>query len=64
MKIQYCTRTAYDCNETRHPEDVMEELGIKYTNSIPKPAFDCWTFEGCEGMPEELPGYLSYYKIQ
>ena len=47
-----------DCNENRHPQAVMKELGITYQHSVPQSISDSWEFWNCENVPSELPKYL------
>jgi hypothetical protein len=58
--LRYCMMGAFiDCNEGRHPQLVMRELGITYQHSTPKSMGDQWWFWNCENIPEELPEYLT-----
>ena len=57
--LRYCFYSANDCNETRHPQKVMESLGITYKGMTPQTMGDQLWYWGCENVPEELPGYLS-----
>jgi hypothetical protein len=46
------------CNEYRHPQDVMRELGIGYQHATPQSMYDQWWFWGCKGGLDDLPAYL------
>ena len=47
-----------DCNENRHAQTVMKELGITYQHAVPQSISDSWEFWNCENVPNELPPYL------
>ena len=51
-----------DCNENRHPQIVMRELGITYKHSTPQSMADQWWFWVCESVPNELPKFLTPMK--
>ena len=57
--LTYCLQTAHESGESRHSLDVMKDLGITYHHATPQSMGDCWWFWNCEGMPNELPTYLS-----
>lgn len=46
------------CNENRHPQKVMKELGITYQISVPQSISDSWEFWNCQNVPDELPKYI------
>lgn len=46
------------CNENRHAQIVMKELGITYQIAVPQTICDQWWFFNCENVPEKLPSYL------
>lgn len=48
-----------DCNENRHPQVVMRELGITWQHATPQSMMDEWWFWNCKGIPAELPKYLT-----
>lgn len=48
--------------ETRHPQEVMLELGITYEQAVPQSICDQWWFLGCENIPNEVPDFLSEIK--
>jgi hypothetical protein len=48
-----------DCNETRHPQVVMRDLGITYQHATPQSLGDQWWFWNCKGMPADMPKYLT-----
>lgn len=57
--LRFCLMTAVmECNERRHAQVVMEELGITYQKALSQSMGDQWTFFCCENLPEELPEYL------
>ena len=59
MHLHYCLMTAgIDCNENRHAQTVMKELGITYQHAVPQSISDSWEFWNCENVPNELPPYL------
>lgn len=43
----------------KHPQLIMEELGITYQHVTPQSLFDQIWFWNCENLPEKLPIYLS-----
>ena len=47
------------CNEQRHAEVVLKELGITYQHSTPQLMYDSWWFWNCENVPEKLPSFLT-----
>lgn len=57
--VRFDIRTAIDCGENRHPQNVMAMLGIKYSKSEPFPVGDCWLFHGVDST-HELPKYIKY----
>lgn len=48
--------------ESRHAKEVMAELGITYQHSTPKSVADQFWFWNCEGVPAELPKYITELK--
>jgi hypothetical protein len=60
MHLRYDMMTAsMYCDENRHPELVMWELGIKYQHATPQSMGDQWWFWNCTGVPVEFPRYLT-----
>ena len=58
--LRYCLMEAgLGCNEDRHPQMVMKELGITYQHSTPQSIGDQWWFWNCENIPEITPSYLT-----
>jgi len=57
MNLRYCMFEAIDAGETRHPQEVMKDLGITYRHAIPQSMGDQWWFIDCEA--KELPPYLT-----
>lgn len=58
MKLKNLRYELHGKNPKGHPEKVMKDLGIKYTNAMPFPVADCWVFYGCSNVPDPLPKYL------
>ena len=64
MHLRYSSMTAgMGCGEYRHPQKVMQELGITYQHATPQSIADQWWFWNCEKIPAELPEYLSELKL-
>jgi len=59
VKLRYSLNAAQDCGEDRHPQIVMQILGITYEGAEPQPLADQWMFHGCKNVPFELPEYLT-----
>ncbi len=57
------TTAQLDCNEHRHAQIVMRELGVTYQHSTPQSMGDQWWFWNCENVPDKLPKYLSQLDI-
>ncbi len=53
------TEASFECNENRHAQKVMKELGITYQHSTPQSMGDQWWFWNCENLPDKLPAYLT-----
>ncbi len=47
------------CKEGKHPQQVMEDLGITYQEATPQSIADQWWFWNCKNVPDKLPEYLS-----
>lgn len=64
MSLFFCSRTADDLGENRHPQIVMRELsekhGFKVIGKTPQSLFDGWSFwiEYDKKEPKDLPRYL------
>ena len=58
LRFDYMT-ASMDCNENRHAQEVMKELGITYQHSTPQSMGDQWWFWNCDNIPDELPEYLT-----
>ena len=57
--LRYCLMTAgVRCNENRHAQIVINELGIKYEHCVPQSISDSWEFWGCTEVPKDLPEYI------
>lgn len=60
MHLRYKIMTAYmECNENRHPQIVMEELGITYQHATPQSIADQWWFWNCDHVPTVMPQFLT-----
>ena len=60
MHLRYCLMTAnIDCDESRHAQAVMRELGITYQHATPQSISDQWWFWNCKNIPTPLPKYLT-----
>ena len=42
----------------RHPQKIMEELGITYECAVPQSLADSWWFLNVGNVPPELPTYI------
>lgn len=64
MHLKFETMSAcMECNETRHPQVVMRELGITYQHATPQSMGDQWWFWNCKGMPADLPKFLTLLEV-
>ncbi len=62
--LRYCMITAHSIfGHTKHPQEVMNEIGITYLVATPQSLGDQWWFWCCEGVPRELPRFLSILHI-
>lgn len=61
--LRYCIRSAYSVQEKKHPQLVMQNLGITYQVSTPQTIADQWWFWNCENVPTELPIYLELLEL-
>lgn len=60
MHLRYdCMWAAIECSECRHPQTVMQELGITYQHATPISMGDQWWFWNCENVSTDLPAFLS-----
>ena len=58
--LRYCCMTAsIECKETKHPQEVMDNIGITYQHATPQSIADQWWFWNCENVPDKLPKYLT-----
>ncbi len=48
----------------KHPQEIMRELGITYPHATPQSIADQWWFWNCNGVPSELPKYLTVLDIK
>ena len=51
------------CNENRHAQVVMKELGITYQHSTPQSMGNQFWFWNCDNIPDELPRYLTILDV-
>lgn len=58
MNLRYCLITAHMCGLTRHPQEIMRDLGISYALATPQSISDSWWFWCCSNVPEALPEFL------
>ena len=47
----------------KHPQKIMEGLGITYQHATPQSVGDQWWFWNCESTPEILPEGLTELKV-
>lgn len=67
MKIKFClSEQIFNAkqNPQGHAQEVVEDLGIKYEKATPQSLFDCWIFEGCYNVPEELPPCIKLLSVR
>lgn len=63
VQLKYCLFTAaLQCNENRHAQTVMQELGITYQHATPQSIADCWQFWNCERLPDVMPPFLAPFE--
>jgi hypothetical protein len=43
---------------SKHPEEIMTNLGITYSRATPQSMMDCWFFWNCEDVPKTLPKFI------
>ena len=59
LNIRYDMMTAHFISkETRHPQEVMEELGVSYKKAVPQTIMDQWWFFDCKGIT--VPEMMNY----
>lgn len=51
---------AHEAGNTKHPQTIINELGIKYEVPVPQSIADQWWFLNCDNIPDELPDYMEY----
>ncbi len=61
--LRYRAMTAWDKGETRHPQAVMQSLGIEYQIATPQSMADQWWFWNCTNIPEVLPAFLEVLNV-
>lgn len=64
VHLRFSLETAFmDCDEKRHAQVVMKELGITYQHAVPQSMGDQWWFWNCENVPKKLPEYITILDI-
>ena len=48
-----------NCDERRHAQEVLKDLGITYQHSTPQSVADQFWFWNCENIPDPLPKFLT-----
>ena len=48
-----------NCDEKRHAQEVLKDLGITYQHSTPQSVADQFWFWNCENIPDPLPKFLT-----
>jgi len=60
MHLRYDLIAATYSNESRHPQQVMRDLGITYQHATPQSMADQWWFWNCQNIPTAtLPDYIT-----
>ena len=54
-----CMAACMDFSESRHPQEVMKQLGITYQHVTPQSLAEQFWFWNCENVPDELPEYIT-----
>ena len=62
--LRYSCQAAMDAQEHRHPQEVMQALGINAMHATPQSITDAWWFWCCENIPSELPKYLTEMELE
>lgn len=58
--LRYCMmESRFNCNEIRHPQKVMLDLGITYQHATPQSIGDQWWFWNCENIPDTVPPFIT-----
>lgn len=63
MNLDYDMTGAELSGEKRPPSVVMQELGIKYEDSLMQSLFDAVWYYNCTNIPENLPDYIVELKV-
>ena len=63
LNLNYCTRSAFEDGETKHPQIIMKKLGIVYQKATVISVADQWWFWNCKNLPKKLPIYLAELDI-
>lgn len=59
VHLQYDMIGAFKAGFTKHPQEVLLELGIEYQHATPQTMFDCWQLWNCINIPNPMPTFLS-----
>ena len=62
LRFDYMT-AQIDCNENRHAQKVMRDLGITYQDSTPQSLGEQFWFWNCENVPEQLPAFITELEV-
>lgn len=62
LRYDYMT-AGMNCNETRHAQEVMKELGITYQDATPQSMGNQFWFWNCKNIPENLPEFITELNI-
>ena len=60
--LNFDLQTADRAGATKHPQHVMQDLGITYQKAVPQSMSDSWQFWNCENIPDPLPEYLTAHE--
>lgn len=62
MHLRYCM---YSAPMSKHPQQAMDDLGIKYQHATPQSIADQWWFWNCKvPMGMVLPCYLTVLNVK
>ena len=62
LRFEYMT-AQIDCNENRHAQKYMKDMGITYQHSTPQSLGDQFWFWNCENIPKHLPAFITELKV-
>lgn len=63
MNLKFDIRGADESGQTRHPQEVMKDLGITYFCATPQSIADQWWFWNCNRIPGLLPPFLKVLDV-